>query len=361
MPRFSFIVPVYNCRQYLEECVNSILAQTVSDLEILLVDDGSTDGSGEICDGFAAAEDRIRSFHKENGGAGSARNVGIDRAKGDNLIFIDSDDIIDKEFLEKALPYLGENTVLNIGISYDTYDNGRIIRSTGLGFCEIKRYDSQQIKGELMDLFANNCLSSSCSKVIPRNTIEESRSRFNEKLTIYEDLDFVLQCLKSVSEFISVPYFAYHYRIQNNKSKLLSRVPGIQYMDYVVTQLETTLRELLPDSINDGASLPLSGQLMLTSIMDLLTAEIFRDRVDSFKQLKQTAREIYEMPSFRRLTLSNEKLFESRAEQLKFIKKKQYSNLEIWRIKKKLRRYLYKFSNNLMTIVRIKKERSLGQ
>ncbi|MBR3381722.1 MAG: glycosyltransferase family 2 protein [Clostridia bacterium] len=358
MPRFSFIVPVYNCRQYLEECVRSILAQTVSDFEILLVDDGSTDGSGELCDCFADAEERICSFHKKNGGAGSARNAGIDNARGDNLIFIDADDIIDDTFLESSLPFLRDEAMLNIGISYDTYDNDRVVQSIGLGFREMKRYGSKQIRNELMDLFANNCLSSSCSKVIPRKTIDESGARFNEKLTVYEDLEFVLKCLKNVSEFVAVPCYAYHYRIQKDKSKLLSRVPDIRYLDFVIMQLDLAVRGLF--AVDDEVSLPLAGQLVLTSILDLLSAEIFRDRVGSFTELKQTALEICDMPSFGRLTLSNERLVESGAVQLKLVREKQFFKLELWRIKKKIRRWLYKLANDLLVLFGIKKERNLG-
>ena len=94
--KFSVIIPVYNGWEYLREGVDSVLGQTGADFEILLVDDGSTDGeSGEICDRYAAAHpERIRAIHKPNGGVGEARNVGIEAAQGEYLIFIDSDDYI---------------------------------------------------------------------------------------------------------------------------------------------------------------------------------------------------------------------------------------------------------------------------
>lgn len=90
----SVIVPVYNVEEYLSRCVDSILAQTYPNLEIILVDDGSPDGSGAICDGYASNDSRVRVIHKENGGLSSARNVGIDAAEGEYLSFIDSDDWI---------------------------------------------------------------------------------------------------------------------------------------------------------------------------------------------------------------------------------------------------------------------------
>ena len=91
-PLASVIVPVYNVEPYLAQCVASLRGQTCPDLEILLVDDGSTDGSGLLCDGFAREDPRIRVIHKANGGLSSARNAGLDRARGTYIYFVDSDD-----------------------------------------------------------------------------------------------------------------------------------------------------------------------------------------------------------------------------------------------------------------------------
>lgn len=102
----SIIVPVYNTEKYLSACLDSILTQSFTDFELLLVDDGSTDKSGEICDEYAQKDSRIRVFHKENGGVSSARNLGIEEAVGDYLHFVDADDIV----LSGAYEYL--NTVI---------------------------------------------------------------------------------------------------------------------------------------------------------------------------------------------------------------------------------------------------------
>lgn len=96
----SVIVPIYNTKQYLEKCINSIRVQTYKDLEILLIDDGSTDGSSEMCDFYAGEDERIRVIHKTNGGLSSARNRGIDEAHGDFIGFVDSDDDIESEMFE---------------------------------------------------------------------------------------------------------------------------------------------------------------------------------------------------------------------------------------------------------------------
>ncbi len=100
-PKVSVIVPVYNALSSLEECVTSLLCQSLTCFEILLIDDGSTDGSHELCEKLAEGDKRIRVFHKENGGAASARNMGLDNAVGEFIAFTDSDDTVNADFLKK--------------------------------------------------------------------------------------------------------------------------------------------------------------------------------------------------------------------------------------------------------------------
>ena len=99
----SVIIPVYKVEEYLRVCVDSVLAQTYTDIEIILVDDGSPDNCGQICDEYAAADRRVKVIHKENGGQSEARNVGIDAAHGEYLCFVDSDDYIEREAVEELL------------------------------------------------------------------------------------------------------------------------------------------------------------------------------------------------------------------------------------------------------------------
>ena len=99
----SIVVPIYKVEPYLEKCVESIRNQTYKNLEIILVDDGSPDKCGAMCDEYAEADPRIRVIHKQNGGLSDARNAGVERASGEYLLFVDSDDYIDRELVEKAV------------------------------------------------------------------------------------------------------------------------------------------------------------------------------------------------------------------------------------------------------------------
>ena len=100
IPKISVIVPVYNTEKFLQRCIDSVLAQTYQDFELLLIDDGSKDSSDTICDEYAAQDTRVKVFHKENGGVSSARNVGLDNARGEWITFVDSDDYIEENYLQ---------------------------------------------------------------------------------------------------------------------------------------------------------------------------------------------------------------------------------------------------------------------
>ncbi len=115
---FSVIVPVYNVEKYLNECINSILSQDFLDYELILVNDGSTDNSGNICDEYAKKDDRIKTIHKKNGGSSSARNVGTNIAQGEYIVYLDSDDYIcDNSFLTK----LAQKTRFGVDIIFYGY------------------------------------------------------------------------------------------------------------------------------------------------------------------------------------------------------------------------------------------------
>ncbi|WP_418748343.1 glycosyltransferase family 2 protein [Faecalibacillus intestinalis] len=122
----SIIVPVYNVQDYLKDCLESIRKQTYKDLEILLINDGSKDKSGEICDQYSKIDSRIRVFHKNNGGLSSARNMGLNNIKGEYVCFIDSDDIIDNMFIEKLFQIMIKYNVDMVKSNFYKKDQDKI-------------------------------------------------------------------------------------------------------------------------------------------------------------------------------------------------------------------------------------------
>ena len=146
----SVIVPVYNRKETLERCVQSLRGQTYPDLEIILVDDGSTDGSGALCNALAREDVRIRVIHKENGGVSSARNAGIEAAKGEYLMFTDSDDYAEAQMAEKLLEgSVGEMIVTPREVDNLVADAAQIV-ATGINRALHPGLSVQEIR-EMMD------------------------------------------------------------------------------------------------------------------------------------------------------------------------------------------------------------------
>ena len=127
---FSVIIPVYNVERYLRKCLDSILIQSFKDFEVILVDDGSKDKSGTICDEYATKDERISVLHKENGGVSSARNAGIDKASGEWILFVDADDVVPQDtFLYYANSIASNDIEMILGSYVECDENGVITKS----------------------------------------------------------------------------------------------------------------------------------------------------------------------------------------------------------------------------------------
>ena len=136
----SVVVPVYNVEKYIDKCINSIINQTYKNLEIILVDDGSPDNCGNICDEYAKKDNRIIVIHKENGGVSSARNIGIKNAKGKWITFVDSDDWIENDYVEKLSKIGIQNKAEVVLCGYNRINNNDKQPINAIG--EIKKYNS---------------------------------------------------------------------------------------------------------------------------------------------------------------------------------------------------------------------------
>lgn len=171
--RISVIVPVYNVEKYLARCVDSVLAQTYENLEVILVNDGSKDTSGAICDAYAARDSRIRVIHKENGGLSSARNAGLDIAGGEYIAFVDSDDWIEAQTYEWMMEQMLRHRVKLVCAG--RYDVDGETGQKRVGLCPRKE---EVLSGEEMvgRIFTwDNCDSSACDKLYSRSLFAQHR------------------------------------------------------------------------------------------------------------------------------------------------------------------------------------------
>lgn len=251
MPKYSFIVPVYGCEKYLAKCVESILNQKGDhDLEVILVEDGSRDRSGQIADELSHRDSRVRTFHKENGGAASARNVGLREAKGEYILFIDGDDMVEDGLLQAVDATLGKDpdALIIFGMSFDYYRGQTCVRTQILGCSHEGSYTIEQLLTEYKSFFYDNALSSACNKVFSAKTIQSKGLWMKEGMTLYEDYDFVLRYITCVEEVACIAYPFYHYRNDLAVSHLNQRISDMDKLQDNMRQLLSSVRSVLSDS-----------------------------------------------------------------------------------------------------------------
>lgn len=216
MPLITVIVPVYNILEYLPRCVHSITAQTYRNLEIILVDDGSTDGTGALCDELAAEDVRIQVYHKENGGSSSARNLALKHAAGEYVGFVDSDDYIEPDMYQCLMEGIRQFSVSVAQTGRDEIDEkGNLLPNICEPPEEPMIIESRRFMEELL-LHRGDC--SFCTKLIRRDLIPADGfppDRLNE------DFHLLIRMLPEIGKILSLPRQDYHvfYRIGSNSRK----------------------------------------------------------------------------------------------------------------------------------------------
>lgn len=216
MPKVSIIVPVYKAEAYLHRCVDSILAQTFTDWELLLIDDGSPDRSGEICDEYAQKDSRIRVIHKENGGVSSARQKGLDEAVGEYTIHADPDDWVEPTMLAEMYQKAKDEDA-DIVMTDFFQNKGRCQEYIGQKPKDINR------KEVLRELLFQQLHGSCCNKLVRRVCYSRDGIRFPYGMCCWEDL-YVNVCLLTNDVKIAyLPKAFYHYDCAENQNSLVRK------------------------------------------------------------------------------------------------------------------------------------------
>lgn len=205
-PKITVVVPIYNVEKYLAECLNSIIKQTFKDWECVLVDDGSIDNSGDICEIYVQKDSRFKVIHKKNGGLSSSRNVGLEVAKGEFISFIDSDDWIDKNFLSSLYNTIikYDSDVVSCGYikEYVSFRHRKKLTKEII-LLEGKEIIEEFIKDEIMPNYAWN-------KLYKRKILT---SGFPEG-KVYEDIYAMTSWFDNIRKFAVIPDILYHYRMR---------------------------------------------------------------------------------------------------------------------------------------------------
>lgn len=254
----SVIVPVYNTEKYLERCIDSLLRQTYKNIEILIIDDGSTDNSPEICDRYSLLDDRVKVVHKSNGGVSSARNAGLDIASGKYVAFVDSDDYVEETYIECLYSLIKDNSAdLSIcGYIYET-ENGTIINRTKGNEMLLNAYEALYMS------FNNRGFQGFLwNKLFIKELI--GKLRFDVNISISEDTLFVLQYLLNCNRIVYNPTNQYHY-VHHQSSALNRRYVKFNYKSLSEIDACNLMLKYLPDKYKEVQEV-IKNKRMMTNI-----------------------------------------------------------------------------------------------
>lgn len=329
MPKLSVIIPVYNTEKYLQDCIKSILAQTFVDFELILVDDGSTDGSGAICDEYCQLDGRIRVIHQKNGGVTVARKQGAEIAVGEYISFIDSDDWIEpnmyQDMLVKADAYNAD--IVLCDMIAEKQSNTNIIRCSNLIGLFASEQLNQQIFSNMLFDFSRNAPGLSlnlCNKLIRSTLAKPVFAEFPNDVTYGEDALGSLVCLlRSKRIFIMEDSAFYHYR---------------QTEDFLTREMSITLLSRLSDfALNTqvqfaqhgfNGSHQLSGYIAQVSLYCVRQILLFNREHTLRKKLKQVA-DYFSKPHIHVMLKKAELLVNDKTMQrkIKLVNQKRYALL----------------------------------
>ena len=217
----SVIVPIYNTERYLRPCVASILGQTHKDFELLLIDDGSTDSCGDICDELCQADKRIRTFHVQNSGVTKAREYGVNKAFGDFVTFVDSDDTIDRHYLEHMYNHMNDNVDI-VALGGD-------------------KNSAITVNEYLSKLFAFRFWSS-CSKLYRKTLLTQYVFSTNPEIKVAEDFLMQLKiCTNLTKSVVIITEKLYNYNLDNPASAMHSYVRSREYEETILSEVASVM------------------------------------------------------------------------------------------------------------------------
>ncbi|MBU5428784.1 glycosyltransferase [Kineothrix sp. MSJ-39] len=224
-PLITIIIAIYNGETFLEKCLNSVKRQDYRNIEVLLIDDGSTDGSGRIADKYAAADERFTVIHKENEGVSKTRNCGLDRAKGDYICIVDQDDILAMDYISYHL-----NLIKRMGANMSLVPQVVMYTEKNSTYSEKKKEDEVELwsgeKAAAQMLYANIEIGP-WNKLVSRELIYKNNIRFHQELFGGEGYAFSVECFQH-SDKVAVGYKGvYYYRLDNNTSGMSIYRPNI--------------------------------------------------------------------------------------------------------------------------------------
>lgn len=279
--KISVIVPVYNCGDYIERCIRSIMSQTYTDLEIICVDDGSSDRSGEMLDTLALEDPRIRVIHQENGGASAARNTGIDLATGEIITFVDSDDAVEPDMYETLLSHFADKNVDIVHCGYKRmYLDGSCKEVNGTG-CQVRqtKYEAAEclLSGKMF-------VGSLCNKLFRAHLL--AGVRFDTTLAINEDVlaNAVLFSKSNESVFLDIGKYLVYERV-GSASSVIKELKKLSDSVLAAEKMLQVYKDTPAEQAAEERVLNTRIGLYRWYVMNALSSSI-QERIDLAKKIK---------------------------------------------------------------------------
>lgn len=282
-PTVSVIVPVYNVASYLRDCVGSLLTQHYTDFELLLVDDGSTDGSGLICDDLAEKDFRIVVLHQENGGVCSARNRGIDNARGKFLVFVDADDLVTETHLEHLMESDADMVVTGLQMFGAKCDSFIPARREDFGIWELAAHWNTPP-------YMNYLYCCPVAKRFRTRILKEHGIRFDEALFFSEDMCFNMLYFCHTESFTELPYPDYLYRIMNTTRDEKYKMSAAKLIDHheCLESCFVSLYEKIGAGtlsfVRDNTNWRIMRKLYAFLMQDGITRDVFVQNIKLFRE-----------------------------------------------------------------------------
>ncbi len=240
METVSIIIPVFNAESYIELCLDSVLVQTYKKLQVILVDDGSSDASGEICDNYRRKDPRITVYHRANSGVSATRNFGFDRSTGEYILFLDADDSIEPDMIEGCVQLAKSHQADVVVCSFRYYmidDNHIIENSLESDFCG----SAEEIFHDWFNvLVEKEILNPPWNKLIRRDLLISNNIRFDQRFSICEDMAFSIQTIAASRKTVLTRNMYYNYYLKNSGT-LVFRFHE-NYFEALTNFYEITLR-----------------------------------------------------------------------------------------------------------------------